>query len=144
MTNARGAQRARDRQVVPHLGQAHGQRVQCRLDARGCALDAVTCGLGVGLQAAVVLGAQFHPAQKADGVVDGVDAAAEVHRLVFVAAFVLRVAVDQAAGEQVLGGKAHRDAADAAQHPAEYQRLLALTRGLHETSRLMLYQNVRK
>jgi hypothetical protein len=32
----------------------------------------------------------------------------------------------------------------AAQHPAEYQRLLALTRGLHETSRLMLYQNVRK
>lgn len=29
------------------------------------------------------------------------------------------------------------------QHPAEYQRLLDLTRSMHETSRLMLYQNVR-
>lgn len=28
------------------------------------------------------------------------------------------------------------------QHPEEFRRLLALTRGLHETSRLMLYQNV--
>jgi hypothetical protein len=31
----------------------------------------------------------------------------------------------------------------AAQHPQEYQRLLELTRGLYESSRLMLYQNVR-
>ncbi|MCQ4261560.1 sulfatase [Stutzerimonas stutzeri] len=30
------------------------------------------------------------------------------------------------------------------QHPVEFKRLEALTRGLHETSRLMLYQNVRK
>jgi len=30
------------------------------------------------------------------------------------------------------------------QHPEEFKRLVALTRGLHETSRLMLYQNVRK
>lgn len=29
-------------------------------------------------------------------------------------------------------------------HPEEFQRLLGLTRGMHETSRLMLYQNVRK
>ncbi|MGM8935386.1 LTA synthase family protein [Pseudomonas neustonica] len=33
------------------------------------------------------------------------------------------------------------DVAD--QHPEEFQRLEQLTRGLHETSRLMLYQNVR-
>ena len=33
-----------------------------------------------------------------------------------------------------------KDVAD--QHPEEFRRLLALTRGLHETSRLMLYQNV--
>lgn len=32
----------------------------------------------------------------------------------------------------------------AEQHPEEFQRLVKLTRGLHETSRLMLYQNVRK
>ncbi|MOA46202.1 hypothetical protein D3C78_1686860 [compost metagenome] len=31
----------------------------------------------------------------------------------------------------------------AAQHPEEFVRLRDLTRGLHETSRLMLYQNVR-
>ncbi|KPX34707.1 MULTISPECIES: LTA synthase family protein [Pseudomonas syringae group] len=31
----------------------------------------------------------------------------------------------------------------AAQHPQEFQRLHDLTRGLHETSRMMLYQNVR-
>lgn len=31
----------------------------------------------------------------------------------------------------------------AAQHPEEYQRLAALARGLYESSRLMLYQNVR-
>ncbi len=30
------------------------------------------------------------------------------------------------------------------QHPEEFRRLAELTRGLHETSRLMLYQNVRK
>lgn len=30
------------------------------------------------------------------------------------------------------------------QHPEEFHRLVELTRGLHETSRLMLYQNVRK
>lgn len=30
------------------------------------------------------------------------------------------------------------------QHPAEYQRLLPLTRGLYESSRLMLYQNVQQ
>lgn len=30
------------------------------------------------------------------------------------------------------------------QHPEEFRRLSELTRGLHETSRLMLYQNVRK
>lgn len=29
-------------------------------------------------------------------------------------------------------------------HPDEFERLVALTRGLHEASRLMLYQNVRK
>ncbi|WP_374418251.1 LTA synthase family protein [Stutzerimonas kunmingensis] len=34
------------------------------------------------------------------------------------------------------------DVAD--RYPEEYQRLVALTRGLHEASRLMLYQNVRK
>ncbi|ESQ99324.1 sulfatase [Stutzerimonas chloritidismutans AW-1] len=34
------------------------------------------------------------------------------------------------------------DVAD--RYPEEFQRLVALTRGLHETSRLMLYQNVRK
>ena len=34
------------------------------------------------------------------------------------------------------------DVAD--RYPAEFQRLVALTRGLHEASRLMLYQNVRK
>lgn len=32
----------------------------------------------------------------------------------------------------------------AAHHPEEFQRLLGLTRGMHETSRLMLYQNVRQ
>lgn len=32
----------------------------------------------------------------------------------------------------------------AEQHPEEFRRLAELTRGLHETSRLMLYQNVRK
>ncbi|ROL65701.1 sulfatase [Pseudomonas protegens] len=32
----------------------------------------------------------------------------------------------------------------AEQHPEEFQRLRELTRGLHETSRFMLYQNVRK
>ncbi|EPL10484.1 LTA synthase family protein [Pseudomonas sp. CF161] len=31
----------------------------------------------------------------------------------------------------------------AQQHPEEFQRLLELTRGLHETARLMLYRNVR-
>ncbi|MFJ2711075.1 LTA synthase family protein [Pseudomonas sp. NPDC087346] len=31
----------------------------------------------------------------------------------------------------------------AAQHPQEFQRLLELTRGLHESARLMLYRNVR-
>ncbi|MOA34280.1 hypothetical protein D3C78_1556460 [compost metagenome] len=31
----------------------------------------------------------------------------------------------------------------ASQHPEEFQRLLGLTRGLHETARLMLYRNVR-
>ncbi len=31
----------------------------------------------------------------------------------------------------------------AAQHPAEFQRLLALSRGLHEASRLQMYRNVR-
>ena len=31
----------------------------------------------------------------------------------------------------------------ATQHPQEYQRLLALTRALHETARVMLYNNVR-
>ena len=31
----------------------------------------------------------------------------------------------------------------AAQHPDEFKRLLGLTRGLHETARLMLYRNVR-
>jgi len=31
----------------------------------------------------------------------------------------------------------------AEQHPQEYQRLLELTRGLYESSRLMLYQNAR-
>ncbi len=34
------------------------------------------------------------------------------------------------------------DVAD--RYPEEFQRLVALTRGLHEASRLMLYQNVRK
>ena len=34
------------------------------------------------------------------------------------------------------------DVAD--QHPEEFKRMEELTRGLHETSRLMLYQNVRK
>lgn len=34
------------------------------------------------------------------------------------------------------------DVAD--RYPEEFQRLVSLTRGLHETSRLMLYQNVRK
>ncbi|MGH8383264.1 LTA synthase family protein [Pseudomonas sp.] len=32
----------------------------------------------------------------------------------------------------------------AQQHPEEFKRLVQLTRGMHETSRLMLYQNVRK
>ncbi|HEY1026610.1 MAG TPA: sulfatase, partial [Pseudomonas sp.] len=32
----------------------------------------------------------------------------------------------------------------AGRYPEEFQRLVALTRGLHEASRLMLYQNVRK
>jgi phosphoglycerol transferase MdoB-like AlkP superfamily enzyme len=32
----------------------------------------------------------------------------------------------------------------AGQNPAEFKRLVELTRGMHETSRLMLYQNVRK
>ncbi|WP_416739559.1 MULTISPECIES: LTA synthase family protein [Pseudomonas] len=32
----------------------------------------------------------------------------------------------------------------AGQNPGEFERLVQLTRGLHETSRLMLYQNVRK
>ena len=32
----------------------------------------------------------------------------------------------------------------ARQNPGEFERLVQLTRGLHETSRLMLYQNVRK
>ncbi|WP_268800438.1 LTA synthase family protein [Pseudomonas huanghezhanensis] len=32
----------------------------------------------------------------------------------------------------------------AGQNPAEFRRLVELTRGMHETSRLMLYQNVRK
>jgi phosphoglycerol transferase MdoB-like AlkP superfamily enzyme len=32
----------------------------------------------------------------------------------------------------------------ALQNPAEFKRLVRLTRGMHETSRLMLYQNVRK
>ncbi|MNJ69255.1 hypothetical protein D3C77_655850 [compost metagenome] len=31
----------------------------------------------------------------------------------------------------------------AEQHPAEFQRLLELTHGLHEAARLMMYQNVR-
>jgi len=31
----------------------------------------------------------------------------------------------------------------AQQHPEEFQRLLELTRGLHETARMMLYRNVR-
>ncbi|MNP39577.1 hypothetical protein D3C76_1331590 [compost metagenome] len=31
----------------------------------------------------------------------------------------------------------------AARHPEEFQRLVELTRGLHETARLMLYRNVR-
>jgi hypothetical protein len=32
----------------------------------------------------------------------------------------------------------------ARQHPEEFQRLLELTRGLHETARVMLYRNVRE
>jgi hypothetical protein len=32
----------------------------------------------------------------------------------------------------------------AKQHPEEFKRLSELTRAMHETSRLMLYQNVRK
>jgi hypothetical protein len=32
----------------------------------------------------------------------------------------------------------------AGQNPTEFKRLVELTRGMHETSRLMLYQNVRK
>jgi hypothetical protein len=31
----------------------------------------------------------------------------------------------------------------AADHPQEFQRLLALSRGLHEASRLQMYRNVR-
>jgi hypothetical protein len=32
----------------------------------------------------------------------------------------------------------------AAQHPEEFQRLQGLTRGLHESARLMLFKNVRE